>query len=266
MHRLDARIKCVVLLIVSISVFLVSTWAAEGLLACFVVVFAILARARFVRIAKLSIPLLIILAIIVVCNSLTFDAGTPLSSQGGFGALQGIEVSAEPLVISGLVGISLQGCVLALGYALRILIVFVLGYVITCTTTAEALMAAIQWFLSPLRAIKVPVDDIAMVLSLALRFIPLMALELNQLRQAQEARGAQFVQGGLWKRVSAWMVVLIPLVVALYRRATTIALAMESRCYGARPRSVLNQPVCSVVQLFFLVALVLGCGALAVCA
>ncbi len=86
--------------------------------------------------------------------------------------------------------------------------------------------------MGPLRAIKVPVDDIAMVFSIALRFIPLIIAEYEQVKDAQWSRGASFDEGGLMKRLRAHVAILMPLVVGLFRRADRLAMAMEARCYG----------------------------------
>ncbi|MEF2559529.1 MAG: energy-coupling factor transporter transmembrane component T [Eggerthellaceae bacterium] len=260
-HTADARVKIVTLLAVSVTAFLVSTWAAEGVLAAFVLGCIIAARLSLARLLKLSVPLLVILAFMWVCNAFSpnvFAAPT----QIGIGALYGFADDWAPVVLWGEFGFSPQGCMLGLGYAARILVVFFAGYLVSFTTTSEALTAAFLSLLRPLRVLRVPVDDVAMVLSLALRFIPLMAVEAQQIRRAQLARGARFDEGGLWKRISAWHVVLVPLVVAMFHRAATLACAMEARCYGAGVRSRLDERGLARGAIFFLVAFVTICIAL----
>ena len=104
---------------------------------------------------------------------------------------------------------------------------------VTYTTTSTELTDALGFFLRPLKRLGVPTDDIAMVFSLALRFIPVTAEEFGRVHDAQWARGASFAEGSLWERLRAWQTVLIPLFVGLFRRADSLAVAMDARCYGA---------------------------------
>lgn len=257
-HTADARVKIVSLLAVSVTAFLVSTWAAEGVLVALVLGCIIAARLSLVRLFKLSVPLLIILAFMWVCNAFTLNV-FDVPTQTGIGALRGFADDWAPVVLWGAFGFSPQGCMLGLGYAVRILVVFFAGYLVSFTTTSEALTAAFLSLLRPLQVLRVPVDDVAMVLSLALRFIPLMAVEAQQIRRAQLARGARFDEGGLWKRISAWHVVLVPLVVAMFHRAATLACAMEARCYGAGARSRLDDRKLTPGQVLFVAMLIAMC-------
>ena len=84
------------------------------------------------------------------------------------------------------------------------------------------------------QVLHVPADDIAMVFSMAIRFIPLMAQEICAIHDAQFSRGASFHRGGLWQRLSAWPPVFIPLFVGMFRRADKLSVAMDARCYGVR--------------------------------
>lgn len=257
-HTADARVKIVSLLAVSVTAFLVSTWFAEGILTALVLGCVIAARLSLARLLKLSVPLLIILAFIWICNAFTLNVFAA-PAQTGLGALHGFADDWAPVVLWGTFGFSPQGCMLGLGYVARILVVFFAGYLVSFTTTSEALTAAFLSLLRPLRVLRVPVDDVAMVLSLALRFIPLMAVEAQQIRRAQLARGARFDEGGLWKRISVWHVVLVPLVVAMFHRAATLACAMEARCYGAGARSRLDDRKLTPGQVLFVAMLIAMC-------
>lgn len=115
------------------------------------------------------------------------------------------------------------------------MILLVLGsFIVVLTTTSTALTDALRSFVSPLRVLHVPADDIAMVFSMAIRFIPLMAQEICAIHDAQFSRGASFHRGGLWQRLSAWPPVFIPLFVGMFRRADKLSVAMDARCYGVR--------------------------------
>lgn len=121
---------------------------------------------------------------------------------------------------------------------------------VSFTTTAEALTHAFSSLFSGLRRF-VSVDNIALILALALRFIPMMASEATQIRQAQKARGARFEEGGLLTRVLSWRVVLVPLVVGMFRRAGNLGQAMDARCYGAKSEQVFSVKVCHFLKSFF---------------
>ena len=115
------------------------------------------------------------------------------------------------------------------------MILLVLGsFIVVLTTTSTALTDALRSFVFPLRALRMPADDIAMVFCMAIRFIPLMAQELCAIHGAQFSRGASFHRGGLWQRLSAWPPVFIPLFVGMFRRADKLSVAMDARCYGVR--------------------------------
>jgi energy-coupling factor transport system permease protein len=112
---------------------------------------------------------------------------------------------------------------------------------ITLTTSPVALTDALSRLMRPLGVIRVPVDDVAMMFSIALRFIPTTAEEAERLVVAQTARGARFDSGGLIRRARAWLPVLVPLFVRLFRRADDLAVAMESRCYSGQGRTRLRE-------------------------
>jgi len=116
-------------------------------------------------------------------------------------------------------------------FVTRLLCVMLLSTLVTLTTSPVALTDGLTLLMAPLRYLRVPVDDLAMMLSIALRFIPTIAEEAATIIRAQTARGASFTSGKLLRRLRAWIPVIIPLLVQLFRRADTLALAMEARCY-----------------------------------
>ena len=155
------------------------------------------------------------------------------------------------LLFWGTFGFNPQGCMIGLTYAVRVFLILLATYVVSFTTTAEALTHAFSSLFSGLRRF-VSVDNIALILALALRFIPMMASEATQIRQAQKARGARFEEGGLLTRVLSWRVVLVPLVVGMFRRAGNLGQAMDARCYGAKKRTSLYGKSLSFPQIIFL--------------
>jgi energy-coupling factor transport system permease protein len=126
-------------------------------------------------------------------------------------------------------------------FSARIVLLVLGTTLVTLTTSPVALTDALARLMRPLARVRVPVDDIAMMLSIALRFIPTTAEEAEKIVVAQTARGARFDTGGPLRRAKAWTPVLIPLFVRLFRRADDLAIAMESRCYRGEGRTRLHE-------------------------
>lgn len=209
MHRVDARVKLLVLVVLSIVALCVPSWIGVGACAAALLAIMLASRVPLRTYARTLLPAAAILAFIWICNSIPFEADRSLH---------------------------------ALNYVVRISLVIVASFVITFTTTSTQLTDALACILRPLRALRVPVDDVAFTLSLALRFIPLVFEQLERIKLAQTSRGAQFSTGSLWRRLKTWMVVLVPLFVGFFRQAGTVAEAMDARCYGAARRTSLNDP------------------------
>ena len=144
------------------------------------------------------------------------------------------------------------------------IIVLVIGtsMLLTYTTTPIALTDGIESLLSPLRVIKVPVHEFAMMMTIALRFIPTLAEETSKIMNAQKARGVDFSHGGLIRRAKALVPILIPLFVSSFRRADELATAMECRCYrGGKGRTKMTVPHLRVIDFFaFLLVVAFGAG------
>lgn len=238
-HRFDPRIKLILLLVFSVAVFMVTTWIGLGIFALVLAIVLTASRLPVKQIAKLCIPLLVILFIIWVCNALTFDVHADATLQS-FGAVSvGFAAGMPNIALVGVFGFSPEGAVRGAFYVVRIVLLFVASFVVVLSTTSNELVNACISLLRPLEKIRVPIDDVAMVFSLALRFIPLIAEEASQIKKAQMARGAAFGQGGIWKRITAWFPVLVPLIVGLFKKAERISVAMDSRCYGKGKRTAL---------------------------
>lgn len=235
-HTCDARVKIVLLAAYSVTLFLVHTWAGLGLCALVFVTIAVASGVPVRRFFALLVPVYVIAGFAVVFNGFSFDvsqvgaAGAP----GGLGSVSsGVFDAWQPVALVGSFGFVPAGFARGCFFAVRIILLVVASLVVTYTTTSTALTDALACFLRPLRRVHVPVDDVAMVFSLALRFIPVTAEEFGRVHDAQWARGASFSEGGLWSRLRAWQTVLIPLFVGLFRRADALAVAMDTRCYGA---------------------------------
>ena len=146
---------------------------------------------------------------------------------------------AVPLVDFWIIKIYAKGIYHAVFILIRILAMVIgTGLFLTYTTTPIALTDAIESLLAPLRLVRLPVHEFAMMMTIALRFIPLLSEETGKIMSAQKARGVDFSRGGLFRRAKALVPILIPLFVSSFRRADELATAMECRCYrGGKGRT-----------------------------
>ena len=222
-HRLDARVKLGLVVAYVAVLFGADGW--WGLIAALIAaMFAVAVSGVPVRLALRGLrPVAWLLVFTLVANSLRLDA-------------------TDPLVSLGRLGVDVQGLQDGLYFAVRIIALVLGTSILTLTTSPITLTDALTRIMAPLRYLRVPVDDIAMMFSIALRFIPTTAEEAEKIVVAQTARGAVFDEGGPVKRARAWVPVLVPLFVNLFRRADDLALAMESRCYTGSRRTRLHEP------------------------
>lgn len=235
-HAADARVKILLLLGYSITLFLVDAWL--GLLLCGVVFLAVFVASRLppFKMFSLMAPLGVIAAFTILFNGFSLDvasaslAGPPFLPSGSPSPVFSV---LAPVPILGSFGFVPAGFARGCFFAVRILLLLAASLVVSYTTTSTALTDAFAGFLRPLGRLRIPTDDIATVFSLALRFVPVTAEEFGRVHDAQWARGAAFAEGSLWNRLRAWQTVLIPLFVGLFRRADALAVAMDARCYGA---------------------------------
>jgi energy-coupling factor transport system permease protein len=134
--------------------------------------------------------------------------------------------------------ITKQGLINAAFFAVRLFLLVLGSSLLTLTTTPVALTDGIESLLSPLKIVRFPVHELALIMSIALRFIPILSDETARIMNAQKARGADFETGGLIKRVKAIVPILIPLLISAFRRADELGDAMDARCYaGSKERT-----------------------------
>lgn len=223
-HRLDARAKLGCAAALTFALFAVdSGWGlaavAAGIMA------AVAVSTVPVRVVARGLkPLAFILAFTLAANALRWRPD-------------------EALLFIGPLGIDAEGLARGVFFGARIALLVAGTSLVTLTTSPVALTDAFSALLRPLAAVRVPVDDVATMLSIALRFVPTTAEEAERIVVAQTARGAVFDRGGPVKRARAWIPVLVPLFVRLFRRADDLAIAMESRCYTGQGRTRLHEPV-----------------------
>lgn len=222
LHRLDPRVKLVLTFVYIVIIFIPHNWWGLGLAVLFMLFAALLSQlpARLLlRSLKPVLPLILLTAVI----NLFYGQGEPLWSWWIFSITQ-------------------QGIVTAVFIALRILCLIAGTSLLTYTTSPTTLTDAMERVLSPLKVLRVPVHEIAMMMTIALRFIPTLIEETDKIMSAQKARGADMESGGLLQRIRALIPILIPLFVSSFRRAYELATAMECRCYrGGEGRTRLKQ-------------------------
>lgn len=268
-HACDARVKLLLLAAYSVTLFLVHTW--WGLALCAVAFIAVMFASGIPahRFLGIIVPVYVLVAFTIVFNAFALDVWQAASAgaPGGLGAVSaGVFASFEPVAFVGSFGFVPAGFARGCFFAVRIILLVLASLVITYTTVSTDLTAALNDFLSPLKRLHVPVDDVATVFSLALRFIPVTAEEFGRIHDAQWTRGASFGTGNIWQRLCAWQTVLIPLFVGLFRRADALAVAMDARCYGVPDvqRTSLTSRAFTLRSAFILVVGLMACVALAV--
>ena len=256
-HAIDARVKIILVLVFSIALFCVHSWWAIGLLACVAFVCAALARLNVGAMLRSLLPIVFILVVTLVANSFVLDVRSydPSSIPGYVST--GIFSQFPAVALIGAFGFSPAGFIRGCFFVLRIVLLLAASLVLTTTTSSTEITSALRSFMSPLNRFGFPTHDIATVVSIALRFIPVSIDEFNRVHGAQMARGAAFDSGGLVKRLQAWACVFIPLLVGLYRRADNLALAMDARCYGAGSVSQLLVSRLGLSQILVLISGVL---------
>ena len=223
LHRLDPRMKLVLTLSFIVLVFLPQNWWA--LLAAGLFLFLIVGLSRLpLRLLWRSLkPVLFLVVFTAALNVLYVHEGVTLFRW------QFIHVTTGGLQSAGFI-------------AARIVCLIMGSSLLTYTTTPTALTDAIERLLSPLKLIKINPHELAMMMTIALRFIPTLMEETDKIMSAQKARGADMESGGLVQRVKALVPILIPLFVSSFRRAYDLAMAMECRCYqGGEGRTRMKQ-------------------------
>ncbi len=210
-HRLDPRVKLGSTVIFIISLFIFNSAAAYVVAALFLAIVIKLSKVPFKFMIKGMKAIMFLLVITVVFNLFL--------TQG------------EPLITVWKLTITKEGIELAIKLAVRLTFLIIGSSIMTLTTTPNQLTDALEKMLGPLKRIKVPVHEIAMMMSIALRFIPILLEETDKIMKAQLARGADFESGNVIKKAKSLVPLLVPLFISAFRRANDLALAMEARCY-----------------------------------
>lgn len=221
-HNMDPRAKLVLVIAYIVAIFLASNFYALAAVTLFLVIAVIFSRVPFGRVLR-SVKMILFLIVFTAILNLFFYSG---------------ESSYEPLVDWWIVTITYESIVNMIFLAFRLFLLVMGTSILTLTTTPVALTDGIESLLTPLKWIRFPVHELALIMSIALRFIPTLMDETNRIVAAQKARGANFETGGLISRAKAVVPILIPLLVSAFRRAEDLGDAMDARCYsGAKGRT-----------------------------
>lgn len=210
-HKLDPRVKLVATMAFIISLFVFSGVMGYLVATLFLVIVIKLSHVPFRFMVKGMKAIVFLLLLTVVFNLFL----TP----------------GEPLVTLWKLTITKEGLKLSIMMAIRLVFLIIGSSIMTLTTTPNQLTDGLEKLLNPLKKIKIPVHEIAMMMSIALRFIPILLEETDKIMKAQIARGADFESGNLIKKAKSMVPLLVPLFISAFRRANDLATAMESRCY-----------------------------------
>jgi len=208
-HRLDPRTKIILVIVYIVALFNAYNWYSYALVAAVTLGCIAASRIKPKTIMKGLKPLIIVIVLTALLN-LFYTTGTP--------------------IVPGWI-ITWEGLKKAVLLVARIIMLIAGTFLLTYTTSPIALTDGLEILLNPLKKIKVPVHEMSMMMSMALRFIPTLTEETDKIMSAQKARGADFETGSLLQRARALLPILVPLFVSSFRRADELAVAMESRCY-----------------------------------
>lgn len=203
---IDARAKIAVLTVYSICIFFADTWVGIAIFFLLAIVVCAACKSPVSTAMKLGTIVYVIAALTIFFNTFSF------SPEGFYPTLNGF----------------IRGCF----FAARIVLLVMVSLFVCLSSDPQELSSAFRSYLSPLAKLKVPVDDISTILSIALRFIPMTASEYFAIRDAQWARGAKFDEGGVFQIIKAHCAILVPLFINMFRRADVLAMSMDSRGYG----------------------------------
>ena len=218
-HRLDPRTKLIAVLLYIVALFQAKGWVGYAAVLLASLGCMALSRLKPKVIFKGLKPMIFIIALTALLN-IFYTGGTP--------------------IIPGWI-ITWEGIARAVQMVLRIVLLICGTFLLTYTTSPISLTDGLESLLSPLKKLRLPVHELAMMMSIALRFIPTLIEETDKIMSAQKARGADFESGNIFQRAKALVPILVPLFISAFRRADELATAMECRCYhGGEGRTALH--------------------------
>lgn len=211
-HRLDPRVKLIATIVYIVSLFIYTNdVVVYGLAFLFLAICIFLSKVPLSFILR-GLKAIVFLLLFTSCFNLFLTPG-------------------EPIFTIWKLSITKEGIQNAVFIAIRLMFLIVGSSLMTLTTTPNQLTDGLEKLMKPLQKLHVPVHEIAMMMSIALRFIPILLEETDKIMKAQMARGADFESGNLLKKIKAMIPLLVPLFISAFRRANDLAMAMEARCY-----------------------------------
>lgn len=211
-HRLSEKIKIPVFTAMTVLTLVSKSAVMYGINLLLVIVCAVLSKMKISEITGFFKRLWIFLLVILVMNMLFYDAGNPVFTFG-------------------IISISKEGLFQGLQIVLNVVFILLWANILLATTSPIKLMQGIRFYLSPLKYLKVPIDDLTLIISVSIQFIPILIEEAASIKKAQTARGAEFESRNLFKRSAAILPLIIPIFIASFKRADELSQALEARGY-----------------------------------
>ena len=241
LHRLDPRTKIISLFALMILIFAAQGWSAYIALMILTAGLIFLSKVPPLTVLKSVKPLSWIILFTLLIHFVSHDG----------------EVLAKFYVFK----VTTEGIIYGVKISLRLVLLIVLASLLTFTTSPLKLTDATEKLLSPLKKIGVPSHELAMMMTIAIRFVPTLIEETDKIIKAQKSRGLDFESGGLIKRLRAMVPILVPLFLSSFRRADDLAMAMEARCYrGGEGRTHMKQLHFTREDFFAAAAVILICA------
>ncbi|MDQ0300867.1 energy-coupling factor transport system permease protein [Salibacterium salarium] len=223
LHKMDARAKLLAVFIFIFTIFMIETWAGYGVLWGTAIIVFFMSGVPFRYVRKGMFPIFLLVIFTFFLHALFTQEGEELFSIGVFALYEG-------------------GVEQGLFIAFRLLLLVFITSLLTLTTSPIDLTDALEQLFTPFKRIGIPAHEIALMMSIAIRFIPTLLQETEKIVKAQSARGADFTRGSFKERSQAFAALLVPLFVRAFKRAEDLALAMEARGYnGGEGRTKLRQ-------------------------
>lgn len=216
LHKMDARVKILLSTLYFITVFFLDSYISHIVLGLFLLSLILISKIKFLEVLKTLKPMIFLIVFTCILNI--------------FFNKKGNTVLWEP---NSRIKVTVEGLHFAVKIVLRILYLVIGTSLVTFTTTPTEITDALEYLMTPLKIFNFPVRDVAIIISIALRFIPIFIEETDKIIMAQKARGADFETGNIFKRAKMHIPILIPLFVNAFRKADELADALDSRCYNA---------------------------------
>lgn len=244
-HKLDPRVKIMATILYIVALFVVQDFIGFAIAAAGLAAVVIISKVPLSFILRGLKPVFLIISFTFIINMFM--------------------IKGEVLVSFWVLEITKEGLRTAVFMAIRLILLIIGSSLLTLTTKPISLTDGIEALLNPFKKIGVPAHELAMMMTIALRFIPTLMEETDKIMKAQQARGADFESGNLMSRAKALIPILVPLFISAFRIAQDLAMAMEARCYGGDiKRTRMNgmrlagrDLVASIIFLLFLAAIVL---------